>query len=247
MPQNTRQAQSITVHFLPEGQASSVTRTFALPSYNTSLIINNSWNAINKGHKPIINEDSHLTWSGSFCHLLSYSLFLYYRTTGILNIHLSAGKFVQCGKGHMKSLLQLMSSDQECSFVSASSSDSIVITGKEITPMTLNKEEREDAVLNTTPTISEQDQPLETPSMNITKFFTPLKRKGSLETQLDRNAKRREVVLEEMKGTLESDDNSIDDNQFEAVLCSECGEEVLKFVLEEHMDYHFALSLDKES
>ncbi|XP_003382583.1 PREDICTED: DNA polymerase eta-like [Amphimedon queenslandica] len=230
MTENTRQAQSITVHFLPEGQASSVARTFALPSYNTSLIVNNSWNAINKGHKPVTNEESHLTW-----------------TTGILNIHLSAGKFVQCGKGHMKSLLQLMSSDQECSFVSASSSHSSIITGKEVTQMTLCKEEREDAVLTTTPTITEQDQSLETSSMNITKFFTPIKRKGSLETQLDRNAKRREVVLEEIKGTLESDDDTIIDNQFEAVLCSECGEEVLKFVLEEHMDYHFALSLDKDS
>ena len=152
----------------------------------------------------------------------------------------------------MKSILQLMSSDQECSFVSASSSDSIITSsssGKEVSQIALNREEKEDTVPITTPTITEQDQTLETPPMNITKFFTPIKRKGSTETQLERNTKRREVVLE-VKGMVESDNDdfdTIEDNQFEVVLCSECGEEVIKFVLEEHMDYHFALSLDKES
>ena len=50
----------------------------------------------------------------------------------------------------------------------------------------------------------------------------------------------REVEWEDKERTLvtnDDDDEVIDDNQFEVVLCSECGEEILRLLLEEHMDY----------
>lgn len=118
---------------------------------------------------------------------------------------------------------------------------------------------------------SEQKQSSLSSATSIKKFFTPLKRKGSPETlstpereTMEGNKRMkseainvkedkaiaREVEWEDKERTLvtNDDDEVIDDNQFEVVLCSECGEEILRLLLEEHMDYHIALSLlQKES
>ena len=310
-----RQAQSLTVHFLPEGRSSSVARTFPLPSYNLRNIVTDSWNAINKGHNQAMDEDSQLTWSVKFYNLSPFITLTNaadYRTTGILNIHLSASKFVQCSKGHMKSLLQLMSSDLQEDDSNTSSSNTITSAASsslDIVTWTPEKEESQcrsyceedrgydvmeegteeerseehagnessresDQDISSAGGISktsEQKQSSLSSATSIKKFFTPLKRKGSPETlstsereTMEGNKRMkseainvkegkaiaREVEWEDKERTLvtNDDDEVIDDNQFEVVLCSECGEEILRLLLEEHMDYHIALSLlQKES
>ena len=48
--QNCRKAEQLTVHFLPEGLPSAISRSCPLRSYSREHIVGIAWAAINKGH-----------------------------------------------------------------------------------------------------------------------------------------------------------------------------------------------------
>jgi DNA polymerase eta len=202
MQENFRKAQSIIVHFLSEGMTSSLSRTFPLHLYDVNYIISSSWEAINKGHESIpLGQDRTIPW-----------------TTGILNIHLSASKFISTtSEGQTRSLLSFVSSK-----VSPNVSPSKARKNKKDTPS---------SSVNTTQTPKKSD---------ITAYFMPsIKRQSDDIELIDSPVVKKPHPSSEGHCEIY---NEIVQDPFSSTVCGVCGETMLVLTLEEHMEYHTALS-----
>lgn len=71
-------------------------------------------------------------------------------------------------------------------------------------------------------------------SVGIARFFTPMKRKHTQEVD--------SFFCRDQSGTNDKLFTG-EDNQFESTVCSVCGDNILRLLIEEHMDYHIAMTL----